>query len=219
MKRIAIFTLAMSLLVTATVGCGGKAAPAETPDTQATVEAAVAATSAAQAGTQATIDAAVQATTEAQTSAQVTTEAAAQAASAAQASAQATTDAAVQATTAAQTSAQATTEAAVQATSVAQVNVQATVDAAVQATVAAIPTSTPSAEYVTLTEEELAAMIDLAVAEATAGPIQRVPCPVAAVACCPSRTDGDRSGRRTGAAAVQIPAVLPASRTSLPRGR
>ncbi len=150
MKRVTILTLVMSLLVAATVGCGGREAPAATPDTQATVKAAIAGTSTAQAGTQATIDAAVQATTAAQTSTQVTADAAAQGTSEAQASVQATTDAAVQATV------------------VAETNVQATVDAAVQATVAAAPTSTPSAAYVTMTEEELAALIDQAVAEATA---------------------------------------------------
>jgi hypothetical protein len=167
MKRITILTLLIGLVVTATVACGGRGAPAATPDTQATVKAAIAATSTAHAGTQATIDAAVQATTAAQTGAQVTAGAAAQGTSEAQAGVQATTDAAVQATTAAQASAQATADAAVQATVVAQTNVQATVDA-VQATVAAAPTPTPSAEYVTMTEEELAALIDQAVAEATA---------------------------------------------------
>ena len=79
------------------VGCGGRAAPVVTPDTQATVKAAIAATSTAQAGTQATIDTAVEATTMAQTSTQATTDAAVQATTAAQASVQATADAAVQA--------------------------------------------------------------------------------------------------------------------------
>ncbi len=155
MKRITILTLVVGLLVITAVGCGGGAPSGGPPrgvepDTQATVRAAIAGTSTAQAGTQATIDTAVQATGEAQTSAQATTDAAAQGATEAQASVQATTDAAVQATV------------------VAETNVQATVDAAVQATVAAAPTPTPSAEYVALTEEELAALIDQAVAEATA---------------------------------------------------
>lgn len=61
---------------------------------------------------------------------------------------------------------QATVDAAIQATSAAQVALQATVDAAVQATVVAAPTVTSSVEYVTMTEEELAALIDQAVAEA-----------------------------------------------------
>lgn len=61
---------------------------------------------------------------------------------------------------------QATIDAAVQATSAAQAAVQATVDAAVQATVVAVPTPAPSVDYVTLTEEELAALIDQAVLEA-----------------------------------------------------
>ena len=124
MRRITALTLVISLFVVATTACGGRTAPTATPDTQATVKAAIAGTSTAQSGTQATIDAAVQATSEAQ------------------ASVQATADAAVQATVAA------------------QVNVQATIDAAVQATVAAVPTPTPSAAYVTMTEEELAALID-----------------------------------------------------------
>ncbi|MFQ6100821.1 MAG: hypothetical protein ACE5OS_06250 [Anaerolineae bacterium] len=63
---------------------------------------------------------------------------------------------------------QATIGVAIAATSTAQAGVQATIDAAVQATSTALPTRTPSAEYVTMTEEELAALIDQAVAEATA---------------------------------------------------
>lgn len=66
---------------------------------------------------------------------------------------------------------EATVAAAVAATGTAQAGMQATIDAAVQATGAAAPTpvSSPtpsSAEYVTLTEEELANMIDEAVTEA-----------------------------------------------------
>ena len=91
--------------------------------------------------------------------------------------------------------AQATINAAVQATTVAQANAQATVDFMVKQTVAAQPTQpptatpavvkttaattgatptkvpatvTPSVTYVTMTEEELAALIDQAVKEATA---------------------------------------------------
>ncbi|MBU0705204.1 MAG: hypothetical protein KKC18_15245 [Chloroflexi bacterium] len=63
---------------------------------------------------------------------------------------------------------QATIEAAVSATAVAQNSVQATIDAAVQATSAAASPPTPAAEYVTMTEEELATLIDQAVVEATA---------------------------------------------------
>ena len=96
MRRITALTLVISLFVVATTACGGRTAPTATPDTQATVKAAIAGTSTAQSGTQATID------------------------------------------------------------------------AAVQATVAAVPTPTPSAAYVTMTEEELAALIDQAVAGATA---------------------------------------------------
>jgi hypothetical protein len=67
---------------------------------------------------------------------------------------------------------EATVAAAVAATSTAQAGMQATIDAAVQATGAAAPTPasspTPSSEeYVTLSEEELADMIDEAVTEAT----------------------------------------------------
>jgi hypothetical protein len=87
----------------------------------------------------------------------------------------------------------ATVSAAVQATTLAQANLAATVDAAVKATAAAQPTTasqatptlaaaaqksatpkpptpspTPSVNYVTMTEEELAAVIDQAVKEAVA---------------------------------------------------
>jgi len=70
---------------------------------------------------------------------------------------------------------QSTIDAAVAGTATAQVSIQATIDAAVLATATAqatiaIPTppATPSAEYITLTEEELAALIDQAVADAAA---------------------------------------------------
>jgi len=68
---------------------------------------------------------------------------------------------------------QATVDAAIAATSTAQAEMQAQVDAAVEATVTAMPPSTESteeipAEYLVLTEEELAAMIDAAVDEAAA---------------------------------------------------
>lgn len=70
---------------------------------------------------------------------------------------------------------QATIDAAVAATGTAQAGLQATVDTIVQATMAAAqatataaPTSTPAAEYVNMTEEELAALIEQSVAEATA---------------------------------------------------
>jgi hypothetical protein len=77
---------------------------------------------------------------------------------------QATIDAAVQATTAAQQVSQATLEAAVQATQTAQPVSQPTPEAA------SVATQTPvtSAEYVTMSEEELAALIDQAVTEAVA---------------------------------------------------
>ena len=73
---------------------------------------------------------------------------------------------------------QATIDAAIAATSIAEANVQATVDAAVEATAAAgadtqatdvaAPTPTPAAEYVTMTEEEMAVLIDQSVTEAVA---------------------------------------------------
>lgn len=80
---------------------------------------------------------------------------------------QATINAAVAATNAGP-NAQATVDAAVAATSAVQVSLQTTVDASVRATQAAAPSPTPSAEYVTMTEEELAALVDQAVNEAIA---------------------------------------------------
>ncbi len=65
--------------------------------------------------------------------------------------------------------AQATINAAVNATMTAQASTQSAIDAAVHATLTAVAaqvTPTPQVETVTLTEEELAAMIDTAVAEA-----------------------------------------------------
>ena len=70
---------------------------------------------------------------------------------------------------------QATVNAAIAATAQAQSNTQATIDAAVAATaMAAPPTPTPGPvnEYVELSEEELAAMIDQAVTEAVAATTQ-----------------------------------------------
>ncbi len=67
--------------------------------------------------------------------------------------------------------AQATIDAAVAATASAQANMQATVDAAIVATAGALPatpTPGPEVEYVTMTEEELAALIEQAVNEAVA---------------------------------------------------
>jgi hypothetical protein len=63
---------------------------------------------------------------------------------------------------------QATVDAAVMATDQAKVAMQATIDGAVQATVVAMPTPTPppDVDAMTVTEEELAVMIDEAVAEA-----------------------------------------------------
>lgn len=66
---------------------------------------------------------------------------------------------------------QSTIDAAVAGTATTQANIQSTIDAAVQATAtanAAIPAPTPSVEYITMTEEELAVLIDQAVADAVA---------------------------------------------------
>ena len=63
---------------------------------------------------------------------------------------------------------QATVDAAVMATDMAETAMQATIEGAVQATVVAMPTPTPppDVDAMTITEEELAVMIDEAVAEA-----------------------------------------------------
>lgn len=125
MNRRILFWLFAAGLIILTLACGlGPAA--STPNTQATIDAAVQATANAQVAGQATIDAAVQATT------------------AAQAAAQATVDAAVAATATAQ--------------AVEQAAAQPTVD----------PTAEPASsdEYITMTEEELAALIDQTVDEA-----------------------------------------------------
>ena len=63
---------------------------------------------------------------------------------------------------------QATVDAAVMATDMAETAMQATIEGAVQATVVAMPTPTPppDVDAMTVTEEELAKMIDEAVAEA-----------------------------------------------------
>jgi hypothetical protein len=62
---------------------------------------------------------------------------------------------------------QATVDASVFGTATAQAGLQATIDASVQATVSVAPPPTPAVETVTLTEEELAALIDSAVISAT----------------------------------------------------
>jgi len=151
MKRTGSVTLRVGLLILILLA-GCRAPRALAPDIQATIDAAIAATNTAQASAQATPDAAP--------GTQATIDAAVAATNAVQASAQATPDAAPDT--------QATGYAAVAATGTAQANVQVTVDAAVEATSVAAPTPTPSAEHVTMTEEELAALIDQAVAEADA---------------------------------------------------
>jgi len=84
---------------------------------------------------------------------------------------EATVQAAVSATAASvppTPNAEATVNAAVQATAQTESSIEATVQAAVQATVAAAPTPIPSEQYVMMSEEELEAAIDQAVAEAVA---------------------------------------------------
>ena len=100
--------------------------------------------------TQATIDAAIAATRAAETNMQ------------------ATVDAAVEATAAAGADTQATADAQVDAQATADAETQAAAEAAAQATNVAAPTPTPAAEYVTMTEEEMAALIDQSVTAAVA---------------------------------------------------
>ncbi len=85
----------------------------------------------------------------------------------------ATVAAALSATGTAQAGLQQTVNAAVQGTqsSVPTPNTQQTIEAAVRATLDAAPTPTPSAEYVALSEEDLAALVDEAVSEATASSV------------------------------------------------
>ena len=139
MKKTASFSIVFALLLFATVACGKRSAPP--PPAQATPN----------------IEATVQAAMTARAQATPTPDV------------QATIDAAVAATAQVTPTpdVEATVNAAVSATAQAQANVQATVDTAVQATTIAAPTSTPSAEYVTMSEEELAALIDQAVADAS----------------------------------------------------
>ena len=61
---------------------------------------------------------------------------------------------------------QATVEGAVAATATAQAGLQATVGTAVQATITAVPSPTPPPDVETMSEEELAALVDEAVTEA-----------------------------------------------------
>lgn len=99
---------------------------------------------------------------------QATIDAAIAASSTAQANLEATVDAAVQATAAAKMEIQVTADAIAEATGETEVETQATAEAIAEATDVAAPTSTPAAEYVTMTEEEMAALIDQSVNEAVA---------------------------------------------------
>ena len=125
MRKNMTRTLVICWLSLAAAACNANAPAA--PNTQATIDAAIAATGNAQLANQATIDAAVQATGNAQTAGQ------------------ATVDAAVQATEAAQAT---------------------PTEPVAQAADASPATPVPSEEYVTMTEEELAALIDQTVNEA-----------------------------------------------------
>lgn len=88
----------------------------------------------------------------------------------------ATVAAALAATTTAQADLQQTIDAAVQSTGAAAPtpaapatpDTQATIEAAVRGTLAAAPTPAPAAEYVAMSEEDLAALVDESVATATA---------------------------------------------------
>lgn len=139
MKRLAALMLILSLFATGIVACGRSAPAAPT---------------AAPPDVQATVKAAIAATAAVPPTADV----------------QATVDAAVAATAAVTPTPDvaATVDAAVAATAQTEADVEATVEAAVEATVAAAPTAIPSEQYVTMTDEELAAVIDEAVAEAVA---------------------------------------------------
>ncbi|NOZ05076.1 MAG: hypothetical protein GXP41_01810 [Chloroflexi bacterium] len=139
MKKMALLPMVFALFLFATVACGRNSAPPAAPRSTPNIEATVQAAMTARAQATPTPDV------------------------------QATIDAAVAATAQVTPTpdVQATVNAAVSATAQAQANVQATVDTAVQATTVAAPTPTPSAEYVTMSEEELAALIDQAVAEAS----------------------------------------------------
>lgn len=117
--------LTLGWLILITTACGRT--PAATPDTQATIDAAIAATGAAHAAQQAAIDAAVQATVTAQAISLATP-------------------------TAAQSTNQAVAE--------------LTPTPAIQASDATLPAPVPAPETVTMSEEELAALIDQAVTEA-----------------------------------------------------
>jgi len=112
-KRTCALVLLLSLVAIVALACG-VGPQASTPDTQATVDAAVAATSTAQAGLQQTVDAAVA------------------------------------------------------ATSTAQATARPTATATAQATSAPEPTTTPPPDYTEMSEEDLAALADEAVSDATA---------------------------------------------------
>jgi hypothetical protein len=127
MSRITCLALVSSLLIIVSLACStGGAAPTQAPNTQATVDAAVAATGTAQVNLQATVDAGVRGTATAMAAAQAVT-----------------------------------------ATATRVVPAQPTATGAPPSTVVVNPTPTP-ADYANMTEEELAALIDQAVAEAVA---------------------------------------------------
>ncbi len=155
MKTTNVIALLSGFLILAIFGACAPLAPAELSeeDFAATVSAMVEATNTAQANLAATVNAAVEATQAVEADLTATANAAAEAAKAAEADLAATIDAAVEATS--------TAEASLTPTASAPTQEQPTT-----APVEAPPT--PTVDTSTLSEEELAALIDEAVAEALA---------------------------------------------------
>jgi len=155
MKTTNIIALMSGFLIFAIFGACSPLAPVEIADEDvaATVNAMVEATNTAEANLAATVNAAVEAT------------------HAVEAGLTATADAAVEATKAAEAGLAAADDAAVKATSTAEAGLTATASAAAPEQPTAVPVEappTPTVDTSTLSEEELAALIDAAVAEAVA---------------------------------------------------
>jgi hypothetical protein len=155
MKTTHIIALMSGVLVFVIFGACGPLASGELSeeDFAATVNAMVEATNTAEANLAATVDAAVEAT------------------QAVEVNLTATADTAAEATKAAEADLAAAVDAAVQATSTAEAALTATASAAAQEQPTAVPVEappTPTVDASTLSEEELAALIDAAVAEAVA---------------------------------------------------
>lgn len=155
MKTKKIIALMSGFLVFVIFGACNPLAPAELSeeDFAATVDAIVQATNTAEANLAATVNAAVEAT------------------QAVEGGLMATADAAAEATKAAEADLAAAVDAAVEATSTAEAGLTATASVAAQEPPPVVPTEappTPTVDTSTLSEEELAALIDAAVAEAVA---------------------------------------------------